>query len=195
MKIVNRIIEPKEKKPIKKRKKIVRKKWSATPPPIGEKRKPYRPTIYSNKHIEYAEKYLASCIDTERRRVKSESESIGGSSTSWEYGVNVNLPTIEGLCVYFYDNNIWISRETLYKWKWEEDKKMFSDILDKIMLEQASRLLKNGLNGDYNATIAKMMLTKHWYVEKTENDTNLKGSLTLADWLIALTKTPQKEEK
>lgn len=194
MKIVNRIIEPKEKKPIKKKKKIVRKKWSATPPPIGEKRKQYRPTVYSNKHIEYAEKYLASCIDTERKRVKTESESIGGSSTSWEYGVNVNLPTIEGLCVYFYDNWIGVNRDTIYKWKWEEDKKMFSDILDKIMLEQASRLLKNWLNWDYNPTIAKMMLTKHWYVDKVENDTTLKGSLTLADWLINLTKVKQKEE-
>ncbi len=179
-----------------KRKTITKKKWSAIAPlpPLGEKKKNWRPTLYSQKHIDYAEKYLASCIDTERKRIKSESESIGGSSTSWEYGVNVNLPTIEGLCVYYYDNNIWISRETIYKWKSEKGKESFSDILEKIMSVQASRLLKNGLNWDYNSTIAKMMLTKHWYVEKTENDTTLNGSLTLAGSLLELKKIPQKSE-
>jgi hypothetical protein len=88
----------------KKKKKIPKKVGRATPVPVaeGEKRKPYRPTVYSQKHIDLAEEYLASCVDTERKRVKTEGET----STSWEYGVNVNLPTIEGLCVYYYDKGI-----------------------------------------------------------------------------------------
>lgn len=161
----------------KKKKRIPKKVWRATPVPVvdGEKRKAHRPTVYSYKHVEYAEKYLASCVDTERKRIKTEGET----STSWEYWVNVNLPTIEGLCVYFYDNGIWVSRETIYKWKWEEDKKAFSDILEKIMAVQSSRLLKNGLSGDYNPVIAKMMLTKHWYVEKTETELTWKDKQPL----------------
>lgn len=121
------------------------------------KRPAHRPSVYSYKYIELAEKYLASCVDTERKRIKTEGET----STSWEYGVNVNLPTIEGLVVFYYNHGIGVSRDTIYQWKSEKDKIEFSYILEKIMSEQANRLLKNGLNGDYNSTIAKMMLTKH----------------------------------
>ena len=40
------------------------------------------------------------------------------------------------------------------------------------MSKQADRLLNNGLSGNYNPTIAKVMLTKHGYREGIDNTTN-----------------------
>lgn len=75
----------------------------------------------------------------------------------------VNLPSIEGLALYLK-----VSRETIYKWA--EDHEEFSDILDELRAKQANVLLNKGLSGDYNPTIAKLILSKHGYKESTEQD-------------------------
>lgn len=71
------------------------------------------------------------------------------------------LPTIEGLAVH-----LTVARSTLYEWadKYPE----FSDILEQLKAAQASQLIQNGLMGLYNATLTKLMLTKHGYVDKQE---------------------------
>lgn len=70
------------------------------------------------------------------------------------------LPTIEGLALYLH-----VHRDSIYAW--EESSKGFSDILEEIRQAQAEKLIQNSLQGRYNSTIAKMMLTKHGYVEKS----------------------------
>ena len=61
-----------------------------------------------------------------------------------------------------------VNRDTLYAWT--ETHTEFSDISDDIRAEQANRLISDGLSGDYNSTITKLMLAKHGYSDKTEND-------------------------
>lgn len=82
-----------------------------------------------------------------------------------------NLPkdevfhSIEGLASY-----IDISRSNIYLWASQEDKPEFSDILEKVREKQAKSLITGGIKGDYNASITKVMLTKHGYADKQEID-------------------------
>lgn len=71
------------------------------------------------------------------------------------------LPTIEGLAVHLK-----VRRQTLYNWANEHDE--FFDILEQLKAAQASQLLQNGLKGEYNATITKLMLTKHDYIDRQD---------------------------
>lgn len=64
------------------------------------------------------------------------------------------LPTIEGLAVH-----LMAARSSIYLWA--EQHSEFSDILEQLVAAQPSQLLQNGLVGDYNPTITKLMLSKH----------------------------------
>jgi hypothetical protein len=118
-----------------------------------------RPTDYSQEILEKAQEYLVSCIDEEYDWTKTE----GDKSTSYEHRIRVKLPSIEGLAKY-----LGVARSTVYLW--EKDYPEFSDILEEILSEQAQRLINNGLSGDYNPTISKLILTKHGYSDKSETD-------------------------
>lgn len=81
------------------------------------------------------------------------------------------IPTVEGLAVYLK-----VSRSTVYKWKGENSD--FSDILEDLMARQAKELFSNGLTGDFNPTITKLILTKHGYSDRVEQDvTSSDGAL------------------
>lgn len=82
--------------------------------------------------------------------------------------VGNELPSVEGLAV-FLD----IRRSTIYEWQKEHD--AFSDILEKILVEQAKKLMNNGLTGKWNSTITKLILTKHGYSDKIEQDVTSGG--------------------
>jgi len=104
-----------------------------------------RPTGYSNDIIDKTREYINKCVD----------EVIGLNK------IRVHLPSIEGLAIYLK-----VNRDTIYEWrKVHED---FSDILDELLSRQAETLLNNGLSGDYNSTIAKLVLAKHNYVDRQE---------------------------
>jgi len=101
-----------------------------------------RPTSCTQEVIDKANEYVNRCL-------------IGDEG----------LPTIVDLCLY-----IGINKATVYRWIKDEEKSTFSDILDKVQMMQESALIKNGLTGDYNSTITKMMLTKHGYSDKVEQE-------------------------
>ena len=107
-----------------------------------------RPTDYTPEIVEKAKAYLKWCVD-----IFEDNKTI------------VNIPSIEGLSV-----ATGITRETIYQWENEDGKEQFSDIIKEIRSEQAKRLLNNGLAWTYNPTIAKLMLTKHWYSDKQETE-------------------------
>lgn len=67
---------------------------------------------------------------------------------------NTYAPTIDGLAV-FLD----IARDTIYDW--EDKHEEFSYITRKLMTLQGAMLQQNGLVNNYNASITKLMLTKH----------------------------------
>ena len=81
--------------------------------------------------------------------------------------------TIEGLADY-----IDVSRSTVYKWRDEIEE--FSDTLETILRKQAKTLINNGLTGEFNAPMTKMLMNvNHGYRERSEVD-NLSsdGSMT-----------------
>ena len=116
-----------------------------------------RPTGYKPAILEQAQEYLKNCVDEEEDWIKSK----GDKSTTYEHRVKVDLPSIEGLARY-----LGVARSSVYKWS--EENPEFSDILEDILAEQANRLMNMGLSGDYNSTIAKLILTKHGYTDKTD---------------------------
>lgn len=105
-----------------------------------------RPTILNKKLVDLADSYIEVTED--------------------------KIPTAAGLSLF-----IGISRSTLYEWVKVKDNKLnvrLSDIFDDIQATQENKLINNGLSGDFNSTITKLMLTKHGYSDKV--DTALTGS-------------------
>lgn len=118
-----------------------------------------RPTEFSEDIVSKAVSYLDDCEDELRSFVSMQ----GDGYTKYEERLVVKIPTIEGLARYLK-----IHRSTLYEWK--KTHIQFSDIIEELQQKQAERLLANGLSGTYNSTIAKVLLTKHGYTDKTEVD-------------------------
>ncbi len=119
-----------------------------------------RPTKYREEYIGMAQHYLAEYTDAEFER---------GEDRNVTYKIRVKLPTIEGFARY-----LGVNKTTLYEWSKEHP--AFSNALEEIKTEQLERLINNGLNGDYNSTIAKLMLSSnHGMREKSETDVTSGG--------------------
>lgn len=128
-----------------------------------------RPTILTDELKNRARLYIKECEDEETEFHKTR----GTTSDGYERLVRVRLPTVEGLAVYLD-----VARSTLYKWK--DENKEFSDIIDKLLEKQADMLISKGLSGDYNPTIAKVLLTKHGYREGLEHTGNEGGAIQVS---------------
>ena len=121
-----------------------------------------RPTKYTSECIAKVDDYLNGCVDERYIFHKTE----GDKSDSYEEKVRVNLPTIGGFAL-FLD----VAEDTIYEWV--KVHKEFSESLRKIVKEQEKRLLNSGLSGEYNSTIAKLILSSnHGYKEKSDLTTN-----------------------
>lgn len=107
----------------------------------------------------------------EGRPSKYDTDIIDKTSAYYDKMLNahkagaVGFPSIAELSL-----EIGVSRKVIYEWLKDEDKQQFRDICEKILALQELSLHDNGLIGKFNATITKLMLTKHGYVEKTEQD-------------------------
>ncbi len=124
-----------------------------------------RPTKLTQEVLEQTRAYILSCEDIEKE---------------------VNLPTIEGLAY-----EIKVNKDTIYTWrKGEEEIHIeFSDLITDLLAKQAKQLVNKGLAGTYNATIAKVLLTKHGYREGIETDlTTLGEKLETSSEIKELTK-------
>lgn len=66
-----------------------------------------------------------------------------------------------------------ISKKTLYNWA--ENDKSFLHTLSMINTKQELELIKNGLVGNYNPTITKLMLSNHGYSDTSKVDHTTKG--------------------
>jgi len=130
-----------------------------------------RPTKYQGDEIMCAkvDEYLSTCVDVPYTLIKSESNT----GNSVENKLKVKLPTIEGFSLMLD-----ISVETINQW--EKESKKFSEALDKIRKEQKERLINKGISGDYNSTIAKLVLSaNHGMAEKTESQ--IKGTMSIIE--------------
>lgn len=117
-----------------------------------------RPTKYSANMLKKAREYIEQCVDEYTEFHKSR----GSQSNSFERIVKVKLPSIEGLSLF-----LGVTRSTVYLWR--DNYQDFSDTLDEIEALQRERLITGGLGGDYNSTIAKLVLSaNHGMTEKTD---------------------------
>lgn len=73
------------------------------------------------------------------------------------------IPSHLGLC-----EALSINKTTLYRWA-EDSSKEIRAILDECMARQHNLLIAKGLNGTFNASIAKLVLGKHNYHDRLES--------------------------
>lgn len=107
-----------------------------------------RPTKYNEDILTLTQAYINNCNDIQEDK---------------EYGIakQVNLPTIEGLAY-----ELKVNKTTIYEWvKTHEE---FSNLIDELLAKQAKSLVNNGLSGNYSQVIAKVLLTKHGYIDKQD---------------------------
>ena len=82
------------------------------------------------------------------------------------------VPTAVGLAL-----EIGVHRSTCYEWAKEDER--FSDIFTRVESTQERKLVNGGLEGKWNPAITTMMLTKHGYSDKLEQDlTSSDGSMS-----------------
>lgn len=99
------------------------------------------------------------------------------------------IPSVVGLC-----KVIGRSKAIIYKWRDDEDKSEFLDILNEIEENQHDRLINGGLSGGFNYGITKMILTKHGYSDKIEQlHSSPDGSMTPQPTRIELI-TPDNDD-
>ena len=99
-----------------------------------------RPTKYNEEMVRKAEEYLDTFEDYDHA-----------------FPSNIGLIDVLG-----------ISDATLYLWKHKHPE--FSRILDKISRKQQNVVFTRSLNGKYNAAIAKLVLAKHGWKDKVEQE-------------------------
>ena len=74
------------------------------------------------------------------------------------------IPSIEGMA-----EVLGLHRDTLYDWARQESKE-FSDILGRCMQVQQKTLVNKGLNNTFNSAITKLVLGKHGFHDKMDQD-------------------------
>jgi len=126
-----------------------------------------RPYEYDKKFIKKVDKYLKENKDEYEEFIKQSNSDKGYEM--YDRKIKVKLPTLEGFAGY-----IGFTVQTLTNWS--EENVEFLGALEKIMTEQKKRLINMGLSGEYNSTIAKLILSSnHGMREKTETDITSKG--------------------
>jgi len=75
------------------------------------------------------------------------------------------IPSISGLSLY-----VSCSRSSLYNYANKSEE--FNDLLETVKAIQENELINKGLSGEFNATIAKLMLANHGYSDKQQMEQN-----------------------
>lgn len=124
-----------------------------------------RPTKYSKHIITKTHLYLLECKDeyVTETRDKIENGKVVGKEEFRR--LKVNVPTLEGLAF-----RLGVHKDTIQEWKKEHEE--FSVLIARLLAKQAEALVNKGLSGDYNPTIAKVLLTKHGYREGLDHTTD-----------------------
>ena len=102
---------------------------------------------------------------------------------AWEYIDNYEtyghaIPSLVGLCKVLNRG-----KSTLYDWA-KDPEKEFSDILEAINENQELVTFNAALRGDYNASIAKLLLGKHGYHDKQDQTIAPGPGVNEAKWSV-----------
>lgn len=124
-----------------------------------------RPTKYNNSILRKTKEYIRDSDDIEERQLTG--LSVKGTEL-YKSKFKVKIPTLEGLAYH-----IKVNKDTIQEWK--KQHKEFSVLIQELLNKQAQELISKGLSGDYNPTIAKVLLTKHGYREGTDITTDDKA--------------------
>lgn len=128
-----------------------------------------RPTFYDPKYIDEVQVYLKGNRD---EYITDGFKGEDGQETKVKRFV-VNLPTRHSFALH-----VGVTRACINVWakKYPE----FDYALKAIDSEQERRLLESGLSGEYNSTIAKLVLShNHGYAEKTDNNNKNEIKITV----------------
>jgi hypothetical protein len=131
---------------------------------------PWRPTKYRKEFVNKVQEYLETCVDEEYDYVRS--ESVGGRS--YEKRTKVNLPSRAGLAIY-----LGVNEEAIQDWC-----KLYPDFSLSVKLiddKQKEILARKSLSGDYNATIAKFLLSANHGMSENTNSTVNTNMKVVAD--------------
>lgn len=124
-----------------------------------------RPTDYSQEMLQKTKEYILSCNEEHEVRYRPTLTKEGKILDEPYVHYNPKIPTIEGLAY-----ELKVNKTTIYEW--ENKHEEFSNVIDELRNKQASQLVNKGLSGQYNSTIAKVLLTKHGYREGLDQTTN-----------------------
>ena len=90
------------------------------------------------------------------------------------------IPQMAGLAI-----ELKITRETVHDWANDPSKPEFSYIVAQCLRAQERKLLNGSLTGDLNPTIAKLILTKHGYSERIQQElTGADGGSIKTEWTV-----------
>lgn len=125
-------------------------------------------SVYKPEYIQKIGEYLQQNQDEYTEFHKTRSSARMGSN-SFERVVRVKLPSIRGFAKY-----IGVSRKTIYNWR--DEYPDFAEALEQINEEQYERLINAGLEGSYNPTITKVLLSANHGI-RDGVDTNVSGEI------------------
>ncbi len=125
---------------------------------------------YKEEYIKEADKYLAlkkdGSVRVARKGIRKTGKYKDSPYTIYDTKFKVNLPTIVG-----FATHLGVVKKTLNNWG--KAHKDFKVALNKIKSEQKQRLINMGLSGDYNPTIAKLLLSaNHGMKERIDKTTD-----------------------
>jgi hypothetical protein len=113
-----------------------------------------RPSKYDDSLCDKVDEYLKQAVDKEMAVIKQTTNNDGTVDIKEVSRYKVQLPTIEGFAIF-----IDVALSSIYKWA--NENQIFSESLEKIKKIQKQRLLEEGLAGNYNSTIAKLILSSN----------------------------------
>jgi len=146
----------------------------------------WRPTKICEEYITMIDEYLLDCKDEWVKFKKWYTDWLKSSWESFEYKLDVNLPTYVWLLKYYRSKWFKINKDTLNEWK-NKGKELkdsedifarFSVSLQELFELQEEMLLNWAISGKYNPIISKMLLNvNHGYKEVEKKEIEHSGEI------------------
>lgn len=145
-----------------------------------------RPIIICIEHITMIEEYLKTTKDEWVKFKRWYTDWLKSSWESFEYKLEVSLPTKVWLILYYRSKWYKLNKDTLNEWRKKgnetEDSEdlfaKFSVALQELVELQEQMLLNWAISGKYNPIISKMLLNvNHWYKEVEKKEVEHSGEI------------------